>query len=161
MRTPRAFSAAAALAAAALLTSGVALPAVANDGPDREVLRSLSGDAFGIGQVTLVQYADTTRTFASLVTAIAPDEISADEWDLVLHRDLTCSDEVASYPFAFTQAYGPRINAFEPDPSYSMRPGRNQVRTAELVHEGPNFHSHAAMPGRHSVACIILGPDGR
>lgn len=111
--------------------------------------------------MSLTKYPGTHRTYASLVDSIAPDAVSADEWDMVLHRDTTCNDAIASYPFVFTQAYGPRLNTFEADPPYTLGPGPNQVRTAELVHQGPNFHGHATMPGRHSVACITLGPDGR
>lgn len=146
---------------AAIVSLAITVPATAGQRDESDPIEERSGYARDIGRVILKQFTDTSRTYANLVTTIAPDTESADEWDLFLHRDGTCTSPITSYPFIFTEAYGTRVNAFEPTPPYTLTPGPDQAITAELVHEGPNFQGHAGSFGRHSVACITLEVEGR
>lgn len=153
------------LVLAALVLVAIALPA----GADRHRPPLISEitvereELAGIANVAIQQYDDDSFWVRSYIHGdrVHSDE-EAQEWELIWHRDATCSDRtphsanhLAHFHYGWSSTYGTRILT-RYFPTFSLE----DIGSVELVHDGPNFEDHADHSGRHHLACASVGPTG-
>ena len=145
---------------AALAVAALSGPAGAGEDrppPITEIV--VDGDQLGrTGNVSIQQYDDSLWVRSKIEGEGVESDEEAREWELILHRDATCSDQtphstnhLAHFHYSWSNTYGTRVLT-RYYPTFSL----DEIGSVEIVHDGPNFEGHADHPGRHHLACAAV-----